>query len=86
MRQHARKDGTQAAIVAGLRRLGASVEVLNGAGLPDLLVGFRGRNYLMEVKTAGGHLTFDQFNFFKTWRGQAAIVWSFDDARKVLQC
>ncbi len=28
-----------------------------GAGVPDLLVGFRNKNYLIEVKVPGGRLT-----------------------------
>lgn len=86
VRRDARKDANQAAIVDALRRIGASVEIENATGRPDLLVGFRRRNFLIEVKAPGGALTPAQIEFFALWRGQAAIVESLDDARKVLGC
>lgn len=86
MRRDARKDTNQAEIVEGLRKIGASVEIESAKGRPDLLVGFRRKNFLMEVKAPGGELTPAQLDFFATWRGQAAIVETLEDARKVLGC
>jgi hypothetical protein len=45
----AKVDANQAAVVAALRKIGASVQPLHGvgAGVPDLLVGFQGRNWLI---------------------------------------
>jgi len=76
MRYNAKTDQNQAEIVAALRAVGATVHPIHrlGGGLPDLLVGYRGQNYLLEVKTATGHLTPDEAKFFQTWRGQVAIV------------
>ena len=47
-----RTDGNQAEVVAALQAYGASVQSLAGVGkgCPDLLVGFRGVTYLLEVK------------------------------------
>lgn len=45
-----RRDAAERGIIAALREAGASVEQLDGKGLPDLLVGFEGRTFLMEVK------------------------------------
>lgn len=52
MRIRARTDVNQASIVKGLRGIGASVAILAqiGNGIPDLLVGFRGKNFLFEIK------------------------------------
>ena len=84
MRTNARKDGNAGAIVAGLRRAGASVQVLNEKGLPDVLVGFRKRNYLFELKTARGTLTRPQKLFLATWAGQAQVVRTLDEALLVI--
>lgn len=44
-------DSPTAAIVAALRHIGASVEHHEGSpGSPDLVVGYRGRMWLAEVK------------------------------------
>jgi len=52
MRRRARVDANQSAIVETLRAAGAKVEFLSplGNGVPDLLVAFRGRWYVVEVK------------------------------------
>jgi len=64
-----RVDVNQAAIVRALRESGASVAVLSsvGRGLPDLLVGFQGVNFLLEVKNLegrGARLTPAERDFF----------------------
>jgi Holliday junction resolvase len=52
-----RRDGTEAEIVAALRQVGATVFQLSGAGVPDLLVGFRHRWHVLEVKSKRGKPT-----------------------------
>lgn len=52
MRRAANRDASEAAIVAALRGVGASVTLLSQDGVPDLLVGWRGETFLLEVKTA----------------------------------
>ncbi|MCL1888902.1 MAG: hypothetical protein FWF99_00155 [Desulfovibrionaceae bacterium] len=92
MRRAAKTDANQAEIIQALRRVGAEVLDLSrvGQGCPDLLVGFRGRNYLLEVKRPkakgqrAGTLTPDQERFFSEWRGQVAIVRTVDDAPKAV--
>jgi hypothetical protein len=68
MRYAARVDENQAAIVKALRDAGAYVWII---GLPvDLLVGFRNRTLLMEVKTTSKkRLTGLQADFFEKWTG-----------------
>lgn len=82
-------DANQKAIVAALRDAGASVVSLAGIGrgCPDLLVGFRGQNYLLEVKNLDGKgdwLTDAEQEFFDGWRGQAIVARSIDDALALL--
>jgi len=87
MRRAAKVDANQSAIVAALRRAGASVQPLHavGAGCPDLLVGHQGRNLLLEVKdgakppSARG-LTPHQVEWHIIWRGHYAIVESVEQA------
>jgi hypothetical protein len=52
MRRAARTDSNQTEIVATLRSLGCSVQMLHavGAGCPDLLIGIDGQNLLLEIK------------------------------------
>jgi hypothetical protein len=85
-RYAAKIDTNQPAIVEELRQVGASVESLArvGAGVPDLLVGFRERTYLLEIKTDRGALTDDQRAWLARWRGQAAVVRSADEALKAI--
>lgn len=51
----ARRDDSEGPIVEALRAAGASVTVIGmGDGVPDLLCGFRGTTYLLEVKAPLG--------------------------------
>lgn len=84
MRLAARKDANQKEIVNGLRRIGASVEVINKKGFTDLIVGWRRVNYLMEVKTEEGDLTEDQEKWHAEWKGQKAIVRTLGQAFNVI--
>ena len=76
-------DGNQAEIVKALERAGASVYSLAavGHGVPDLLVGFRGSNHLLEVKrNKKAAYTDDQIKFRAIWRGQYERVNTVDEA------
>lgn len=79
-------DANQGEIIEALAKVGASIQTLQleARGAPDLLVGYRGRNYLIEVKTARGKLNHRQRLFFDAWRGQAAVVHSVAEALAVL--
>lgn len=92
MRRRARIDSNHATIVTAFRDAGASVLSLAsvGSGCPDLLVGFRSRNYLVEVKDGSRppserRLTPDQELFHFRWRGQVVVVDSVDRALELLQ-
>ena len=82
-----RADANQADIVKALRDIGATVQHLHtlGHGCPDLLVGIRGINLLLEVKDGDKpqsrrSLTDDEREWHETWRGQVCIVNSVDQA------
>ena len=74
--QNAKTDENQAAIVAALRAIGCRVQTLHqvGQGVPDLLVGYRGTNLLLEVKTLTGKLNPLQTAWHTQWPGQVIIV------------
>jgi hypothetical protein len=91
MRKTARVDANQAAIVEALRAIGASVQSLAmvGRGVPDLLVGFRSQNWLIEVKDgakpqSARRLTADEVAWHDGWRGQVATVASIEDALELV--
>ena len=77
-----RVDANQIAVVEALRQIGASVTLLHrvGYGCPDLLVGLGGKNFLLEVKVAKGSVRDTQKLWFETWRGQAHIVRTPEEA------
>ena len=84
-------DLNQMEIVATLRKVGATVQSLAtvGNGCPDLLIGFQGINYLMEIKDgdkvpSAQKLTPDQVKWHIEWCGEVHIVRSVEDALKVL--
>jgi mevalonate kinase len=68
-----RRDKTEQIIVDALRKAGATVTQISGAGVGDLLVGFRGNNFLIECKTKRGTLTEAQKQFRERWQGQYAV-------------
>jgi hypothetical protein len=87
VRRAARIDNNHEAIVRALRAIGASVQPLAsmGHGVPDLLVGWRGKNMLIEVKDGSlvpskRQLTLDEEKWHANWAGQVAIAESVEDA------
>jgi len=87
----AKVDANQGEIVRALRAVGAIVQVLSdvGKGCPDLLVGFKGMNFLIEVKDgnkvpSARKLTPDQETWHRIWKGQVAVVKDTAEALAVL--
>lgn len=88
MRRAAKTDRNQIEIVSALRELGASVAPLHqvGGGIPDLIVGYRGQNFLVEIKAeAKSKLTACQVEWHGSWSGQVSIIRSVSDAIELLQ-
>ena len=88
IRRSLQRDANEPAIVKALRAIGASVHPLH---VPcDLLVGYQGRTYLMEVKSPlgpkggasrnGQKLNEKQQAFADAWAGQFAIVRTIQEA------
>lgn len=77
MSRYARKvDDNHGKVVEALRAQGATVQSLAavGAGVPDLLVGYRGRTLLLEVKDGAKvpskqRLTEAEADWHRDWRG-----------------
>lgn len=87
MRRAAKVDDNQNEIVAALRKVGASVQPLHavGQGCPDILVGFRRQNYLIEIKDGNKppskrKLTPDQERWHRDWLGQVSVAENVDQA------
>ena len=72
MRYAARVDQNQDQIVSALRAAGAYVWII---GLPvDLLVGYKGHTFLVEVKNGSKkRLTKLQADFFQSWSGGTLV-------------
>jgi len=92
MRRAAKVDRNQAEIVRALRQAGASVQPMHtlGQGVPDLLVGYRCKNFIMEIKNPKQSkrdqlLTPDEKAWHYDWKGTAWIVKSAEEALKLLQ-
>jgi len=67
-----RVDCNQKDIVHALKTFGATVVDLSGVGkgCPDLLVGFRNKTYLIEVKRdSKAKFTSQQLQFNESWLG-----------------
>ena len=86
MHKHGRVDLNQNEVVEALRRVGCTVQSLSdvGCGCPDLLVGFRGDWYVMEVKTSMGRLTDAEMTWINRAAGNVALVRSANDALRVI--
>lgn len=87
MRRAAKVDANHKSIVDALRAVGATVQDLSavGKGCPDILVGYRGQNVLLEIKDgtlspSRRHLTEDQIAWHAHWRGRVRIANSVAEA------
>lgn len=84
------RDTNEKDIVKAIRRIGAKVVHMDKPC--DLLVGYRGQNFLLEVKLPMGprggsshsQLNDDQKDFDSTWPGQFDVVRTAEDAIEVL--
>jgi Holliday junction resolvase len=80
--RNARRDTNEQDIVEALVAAGASVARIGRDGVPDLLVGYLGETYLLEVKreagprggTKGKKLNAKQQTFWQGWKGRAPVL------------
>ena len=84
MRRAARVDANHLDICHTLRKCGASVQSTAslGDGFPDAVAGFRGFNYLIEIKNGSKKWTLspEQVTFHTEWQGQIIIIDSIQAA------
>ena len=81
MRRAAKIDANHVQIVSALRAAGATVQSLAecGRGVPDILAGYKGQTFLIEVKNgqlapSARELTKAQIEWHVNWRGGACVV------------
>ena len=84
------RDKGEPDIIDGLKSAGCTVQQLDARDVPDLLVGLRGVNVLMEVKRPlgkrggtsadGQHLSGGQARWHRKWNGQVCVVRSLEEA------
>lgn len=91
MRRASKADENQRAIVRALRSAGATVAYTHtvGMGFPDIVVGFRGVNYLLELKdgekpASAQKLTPIQEEWHAAWNGAVEVVNSAEAALKAI--
>ena len=91
MRRNAKVDTNQPEIVKALRAVGATVEPTHmiGRGFPDIVVGYRGMNYLLEIKDGDKvpskrKLTDDEAEWHGRWNGSVNIVETIEDAYQAI--
>jgi len=92
MRGYAAKaDANQTDIVSALRAVGASVQHLHsvGKGCPDLMVGYQGKTFAIEVKDGGKvpsarKLTAAQVEWHDAWKGHVAVAENVTEALRII--
>lgn len=71
-----RVDANQRDIVEALREFGCTVQCLHmvGKGCPDLLVGYKDMNILIEVKVGDAKQTPAEKEWCESWKGDYSIA------------
>lgn len=82
-----RVDQNQLEIIKALMAIGCTVADTSraGEGFPDLVVGYKGVNHLLEVKDGSKSpsrrtLTPSQVSFHFKWRGRVSVVTNAEEA------
>lgn len=91
MRRAAKVDANQHEIVDALRGVGASVSITSavGEGFPDIAVGYKGQNLLLEIKDGSKppsdrKLTPAQQKWHREWCGTVLVVETVKDAFRAI--
>jgi len=83
-----RVDENQREIINLFKQIGAGVVVLSdiGNGVTDLLIGYQGKNYLIEIKNPvrKWKYTNKQKIWHEYWPGQKATITTKEEALKIL--
>ncbi len=87
-RHNPKRDANEPEIIQHLETLGAIVWPISCSGIPDLLVLWNTKFYLLEVKSEKGVLTHEQSEFFALARAFGAtnlfVVRNFGDVVEAL--
>jgi Holliday junction resolvase len=93
VRLKARVDSNQKKIVSELRKMGCSILHTHqlGKGAPDIIVGYNGNNYLIEIKDGSKtlsqqRLTRDELQFQSNWNGSYFVCNSVEQIKEILLC
>ena len=87
-----RTDRNHAEIINALRKI-PNISVFSthevGKGFPDIVIGYKGINYLIEIKDgnkppSARKLTEAELQFHSNWRGQIKIVNNLDEVLNLL--
>lgn len=87
-----RTDRNHAEIINALRKI-PNLSVFSthevGKGFPDIVIGYKGVNYLIEIKDgnkppSARKLTDAELQFHSNWRGQIKIVNNLDEVLNLL--
>lgn len=87
-----RTDRNHAEIIKALRKI-PNLSVFSthevGKGFPDIVIGYKGVNYLIEIKDgnkplSARKLTDSEVKFHQDWRGQIKIVNNLDEVLNLL--
>ena len=92
MRKYGRTDSNQTEVVKALRGIGATVHSLAplGNGCPDVLVGYGGTNWILEIKDgdkppSARKLTDDEKDWHAEWRGTVHVVETVEQALQTIR-
>lgn len=85
-------DSNQKRVMQLCRQIpGVSVVTIHtlGKGVPDLILGYKGKNYLIELKDGAKsesrkQLTNDEKEFHDKWQGQICIAEGIEDILKLI--
>lgn len=87
-----RTDRNHSEIINAIRKI-PNISVFSthevGKGFPDIVVGYKGVNYLIEIKDgnkppSARKLTDAELQFHSNWRGQIKIVNNLDEVLNLL--
>lgn len=80
-RYNPKRDKNELHIIKMLKLSGVSVQRISAKDVPDLLCGFKGVTYLIEIKDGKGKLSPGQAKFHETWRGRKPqVAYNIDEA------
>jgi len=87
-----RTDSNHAEIIKALRKI-PNLSVFSthevGKGFPDIVIGYKGINYLIEIKDgnkppSSRKLTPDEVKFHQDWHGQIKVIKNLDELLQII--